>query len=150
MNTVAIQYGELNFCRATTPTTTHQLRQTCWGAAKGRAWCPPWWARAAPSPGVYEYSDETDYSELAQDFYTLSWAPGRLEAPTVIWLLKVHPTLLCGGTKAKGLYPKLAWITHSKCANNIGFLHFDFLLKKWSLNLLLLYIYLLIPSKLYN
>lgn len=75
----------------------------CWAAAKGRALDPPWWVKAL-SLVVGEYSDETDFPVSAQGFYTHGRALSEdWEAQTAVWMLKVHPTLLCGGTKGKGL-----------------------------------------------
>lgn len=52
---------------------------------------------------VGEYSDETGVSALVKDFYSHSWAltESRGQRGTDS-SFKVHPTLLCGGTKGKG------------------------------------------------
>lgn len=53
-------------------------------------------------PGVGEYSDETKIWPPAQESYSFSWSlPEGLGHH--FRKLKVHPSLLCGGTKAKGL-----------------------------------------------
>lgn len=84
--------------------TTYKPRQMYWGAAKGRALSPPWWVVEALSLGCNEYSDETGPSASAGVLYTLSQIMSEYwEAQRGLWMLKVHPTLLCGGTKAKGL-----------------------------------------------
>lgn len=71
---------------------------------------------------VGEYSDETKIGAPAQDSYSFSWSlPEGLGHR--VRTLKVHPGLLCGGTKAKAFkeshcFTKANW-RHSTNAQNV-------------------------------
>lgn len=77
----------------------------CWGAAKGRALCPPWLGQTL-SLAVGEYSDETDASASARHFYTprpVCSGRGTGRRSERFDRTKSNPPFCVEGQKAKGL-----------------------------------------------
>lgn len=80
---------------------THRPGPMCWGAAAGRALCPPWWAKLSPLQSVSTQMRLTPAPQLLTFIPVRCVLEGDWAAQWALWSHKVQPTSLCGGTKGK-------------------------------------------------